>query len=195
MRNLHIGALVAGAAAGALIAPASAAAATRAHSAAAGPAAGDPVVGSANTNVTFSVTSGVVTITAPSDWDLGSGTPGTTIGPTLAPSPITVTDRRGVSPANWSVQVFGDGDFRSGTSTIPLGDAAYFPDGVTAIPATASVSTTDILHLSTTPQTTVDVSTSGGNSASWDPRMEMHVPDNAVVGDYTAVLTHQVTVP
>src|ERR1700748_2928103 len=57
--------------------------------------AGDP-----DTTVTFAVTTGALSMTAPVSVDLGSGAPGTTIDGALGP--VTVTDDRALLSASWT---------------------------------------------------------------------------------------------
>src|ERR1700733_5870669 len=87
MRRSLTGALSAGALIGVTLAPAAAFASTTAvtHSAAAqSRAGGDP-----NTTMTFTVTVGGLTMTAPGAANIGSGAPGTTISGPLGTVPVT----------------------------------------------------------------------------------------------------------
>jgi hypothetical protein len=53
------------------------------------------------TTTTFTVTNGALTITTPDSVNLGSGAPGTTIGPT-ALGTVTVNDNRASASASWA---------------------------------------------------------------------------------------------
>lgn len=64
----------------------------------------DPAQGGPDTTVTFTVTVGELSLTAPSTADLGSGAPGTTI--TGALGPVTVTDDRALLSAAWTATAF-----------------------------------------------------------------------------------------
>jgi hypothetical protein len=114
--------------AGIALAPAAASAATQkpavlAYSST--PAAGDP-----DTTVTFAVTSGELSMTAPVSADLGGGAPGTTINGKA----VTVTDDRALLSAAWTTTASAsDWTTGSGTpaETIPATDVGYNPGSVT----------------------------------------------------------------
>ena len=179
---------------GTAAAPAAASAATaspvmRAAAAARAARAGsDP-----GTAVTFAVTSGLLTITAPTAASLGSGAPGSTISGPLGT--VTVTDNRALLSASWTVTA-ATSNFTTGTGTagetIPAGDATYAPGTVTTT-GTISVTPSNIT-LSTSPQTVMSASSgTGDNTASWNPTVAVAVPAAAVTGTYSATLTHSVS--
>jgi hypothetical protein len=146
-----------------------------------------------DTTVTFAVTSGLLTITAPTASNLGSGAPGGTISGALGT--VTVTDNRALLSASWTATASST-NWTTGTGTpaetIPASDANYDPGPVTTT-GTITVTPTDIT-LSNSPQTVVSGSSgTGDNSASWDPTVSVVVPSAAVTGTYTAVLTHSVS--
>jgi hypothetical protein len=146
-----------------------------------------------DTTVTFAVTSGLLTITAPIASDLGSGAPGGTISGALGA--VTVTDNRALLSASWTATASST-NWTTGTATpaetIPASDANYDP-GPVATTGTITVTPTDIT-LSNSPQTVVSASAgTGDNTASWDPTVSVVVPAAAVTGTYTATLTHSVT--
>ena len=146
-----------------------------------------------DTTVTFAVTSGLLTITAPTASNLGSGAPGGTISGALGT--VTVTDNRALLSASWTATASST-NWTTGTGTpaetIPASDANYDPGPVTTT-GTITVTPTDIT-LSNSPQTVVSGSSgTGDNSASWDPTVSVFVPAAAVTGAYTAVVTHSVT--
>src|ERR1700722_10484964 len=88
--------------------------------AAGGPSAGDP-----DTTVTFTVTVGLLSMTAPTSADLGSGAPGTTISGLIGP--VTVADNRALLAAVWtataSSTAFTTGAVPTQDQTIPASDA------------------------------------------------------------------------
>lgn len=162
---------------------------TTAHmSAASGPAGGDP-----DTTMTFTVTSGLLTMTAPPTANLGSGAPGTTI--TGALGTTVVTDNRALLSAHWTATASST-EFTTGTATgseiIPASDATYTPGPITT---TGTITATGFgITLSGTAQTVVSGTAGvGDNSASWDPTIAVAVPPNAVFGTYTATLTQSVS--
>jgi hypothetical protein len=186
--------LSAGAVIGAVLTPASASAATGlaatdlAASRPAAQAGGDP-----DTTVTATVTSGALTMTAPTDANLGSGPPGTVLSNTLGD--VTVTDDRALLAASWNA-VASSTSFVTGAGTaaetIPASDATYSPGAITTtgtITATASTIT-----LSGSAQLIVAGTAGvGDNTATWDPTEALSVPGSAVVGTYTSTLTESVS--
>jgi hypothetical protein len=177
--------LNAGAALGVALVPAAASAATQQPAAR---AAGDP-----STTLTFSVTSGALTMTAPATASLGSGAPGTIISDVIGN--VTVTDDRALLAATWTA-VASSTNFITGGGTgaenIPATDATYTP-GPVSTTGTISASPSEIT-LSASPQAVVTATAGvGDNTATWDPRIAVSVPTSAVVGNYTATLTESVS--
>jgi len=164
---------------------------THANAAEAAPAADS----SSSTSVTFTVTVGALSITAPISSNLGSGAPGTTIGPT-AIGPVTVTDNRAALGAVWTATASST-DFTTGggtgPETIPATDATYTAGTVTAT-GTVSAAAQPAFALSGAPQTAVvGTGINGNNTATWNPTISVAVPASAVGGIYTATLTHSVS--
>jgi hypothetical protein len=153
-----------------------------------GLAASDPP-----TTVTFTITVGALSITAPAAANLGSGGPGSTISDDLGT--VTVTDNRALLSAAWTATASST-NFTTGTSTtaetIPVSDVNYNPGDITTSGTITATPTT--VTLSGTPQTVVAGTAGvGNNSASWDPGMVVAVPDSAVGGVYTGTLTQSVS--
>jgi hypothetical protein len=205
MRSSLALALSAGAVIGAALAPGAASAAThgpaaarrtitadrkaslRAPGARHAPAGGDPA-----TAVTFTVTSGALTLTAPISANLGSGAPGTVISNVLGT--VTVTDNRALLAAAWTVSASST-SFTTGGGTaneiIPATDATYSPGSVTTT-GTITATPTNIT-LSSTAQTVVTGTAGvGDNTASWNPTIAVSVPVAAVTGGYAGTLTESV---
>jgi hypothetical protein len=181
----------ASAVAGLALTPGIASAATAAGSA--GPAAlahsSTPSGGDPDTTVTFTVTVGALSMTAPTAANLGSGAPGSTISGPLGT--VTVTDARALPSAAWTVTASAT-DWTSGTATIPAGDANY-DSGFISSTGTITTTGTDIT-LSGTPQTVVTGTAGiGDNTTSWNPTISVLVPGSAVGGLYTDTLTHSVS--
>lgn len=146
------------------------------------------------TGTTFTVNAGALTITVPATAVLGSGAPGTTIGPT-ALGAVTVTDNRALLVATWTATVSSTSFTTGGgttAETIPVGDATYTTGiptqtGVIVVVPTASVT------LSGTAQTVVAGTAGvGNNSAAWNPTVAIAVPAAAVNGLYTGTISHSV---
>ncbi|MEV6008663.1 hypothetical protein AB0M29_17830 [Streptomyces sp. NPDC051976] len=146
-------------------------------------AADDP-----STTVTYTVTSGALTLSAPVSVALGSGAPGTTISGALGP--VTVTDNRALASASWTVTA-AETDFTSGPSTIPATDAGYDPGSITTTGTITATGTP--VTLTNSAQTVVTGSSGvGDNTATWNPTVSVAVPASAVSGNYTGTLTQSV---
>lgn len=145
---------------------------------------GDP-----STTITFTVTSGALTLSVPVAANLGSGAPGTSIGAPIGP--CTVTDNRALLSASWTVTA-SQTDFANGTQTIPATDATYVVGAVTTT-GIITVTPTDIT-LSNTAQIVLTGSAGvGDNTATWNPAVTVAVPAAAVAGTYTGTLTQSVS--
>jgi hypothetical protein len=185
MKKSIVCALSVAAVLGAALTSTAASAAVTAKSA---PAAGDP-----DTAVTFSVTSGLLAMTAPTAANLGSGAPDTTItGPV---GTTAVTDDRAALAASWTA-VASSTAFTTGgatlAETIPAGDIGYAPGAITTTGTITSAGFT--VTLSGTAQTVVTGTAGiGDNSASWDPTLAVAVPSAGVVGLYSGTLTQSVS--
>ena len=185
--------LAAAAVTGIALAPGVASAATAAPAVLAysssGPSAGDP-----STTLTFAVDSGELSMSAPVTAALGSGDPGTTIGPTPIGA-VTVIDDRAALDASWTATAQST-DFTTGggtaPETIPATDVSYDPGTVTT---TGTVTATpSSITLSNDAQTVLTATgIIGDNTASWDPALSVAVPASAVSGTYTATLTQSVS--
>jgi hypothetical protein len=188
MASTALRVLAATAVAGFALTPGVASAAT-----AAGPGAiahsSTPKGGDPNTTVTFTVTNGVLQMTAPAAVNLGGGAPGSTISGALGP--VTVTDNRALLSATWTASAAAT-NWTTGTGTpaetIPPGDVNYDPNTVTT---TGTVTTSEApITLSTAAQTVVTATAGvGDNTATWNPTLTVTVPPAAVAGLYTGTLT------
>ena len=170
-----------------------------AYSSSNAPAGGDP-----DTTVTFTVTVGALTMSAPTALALttGTGAPGTPISGVSGD--VTVTDDRALLAASWTVTasesdwlLVGGGD--TAAETIPATTATYDPGSFTTTGTinVASASTADppvpiALNNGGTP--VVDGTAGvGDNSATWDPTIAVAIPPSAVGGDYSGTLTQSVS--
>lgn len=183
--------LAAAAVAGFALAPGVASAATAGPAALArssGPGGGDP-----DTTVTFTVTSGVLSMTAPTTADLGTNGPGTTIAGALGT--VTVTDDRALLTAAWTATASST-DWTTGAATpaetIPAGDVGYDPGDITTT-GTITATGTPITLSGTAAPVVAGTDGVGDNSGTWDPTVSVAVPASAVAGVYTATLTQSVS--
>ena len=155
-------------------------------------AAGGP--GDPNTTVTFTVTSGALSMTAPATANLGSGAPGSTISSDLG-GQVTVTDDRALLSATWTATASAT-SFTTGTATpnetIPASDVNYNPGEITTTGTITVTGTT--VTLSGAAQAVVTATAgSGNNTASWDPGLVVSVPASNAGGVYTGTLTQSVS--
>jgi hypothetical protein len=146
-----------------------------------------------NTTVTFTVSSGALSMTAPATVDLGTNAPGTTISGSLGT--VTVTDNRALLSAAWTV-VASSSDWTTGAGTlaetIRAGNVGYDP-GVITPTGTITVAGTTVAALAGLPAAVVTATAgTGDNSATWDPTIAVAVPAAAVVGAYTGTLIQSV---
>jgi hypothetical protein len=148
---------------------------------------GDP-----NTVVTFSVTTGALSMTAPPTAALGSGAPGTTI--TGALGAVAVTDDRALLTASWTATASSTNwTTGSGTpaETIPATDVGYNPGSITTT-GTITATGTPITLANTPAPVVTGTAGVGNNTASWNPNIAVAVPAAAVGGTYTGTLTQSV---
>jgi hypothetical protein len=191
------------AAAGIALTPVAASAAT------AGPAvlaySSSPSASDPNTTVTFTVTAGALSLTAPDSVSLGSGAPGATIsgplGGAVTGNSVVVTDDRALLAASW-VASASAGSWTTGggtpLETIPVTDVGYAVGTITTtgtITATGTDRPAGVVagDFSGTPQAVVTgTAGSGNNTAGWNPTISVAVPASAVGGIYTGTLTQSV---
>lgn len=146
-----------------------------------------------DTTMTFTVTVGDLSMSAPASANFESGAPGTSISGPLGQ--VVVTDNRALLTAAWTATasstnwVTGSG---TGNETIPNSDTTYDP-GVVA--HTGTITTTPhAITLSTSPQAVVTGSAGvGDNTASWNPTITVAIPAAAVGGAYVATLTQSIS--
>ena len=154
-------------------------------------AAGGP--GDPDTTVTFTVTSGALSMTAPATSNLGSGAPGGTISHDLGV--VTVTDDRALLSAAWTATASSTAFITGGgtpNETIPASDVNYNPGEITTTGTITATGTT--VTLSGLPQAVVTgTAGSGNNTASWDPGLVVSVPSSNAGGVYTGTLTQSVS--
>ncbi|ADP81742.1 hypothetical protein [Frankia inefficax] len=156
----------------------------------------------ATTTVTFTLTGGALTISAPATANLGTAAVGTaTLSGSLGA--VTVTDARGALLGTWTASVFstnfttGGGtpsetiaatavNYASLTATSTTGTAVFTP-GQATVGLAAPLGTT-------APGLTAFSATAivGNNTATWNPTLVVNIPSAAVAGTYTGTVTHSV---
>jgi len=157
---------------------------------------GDP-----DTTVTFTVTSGLLTMTAPDAVSLGTttgttdtGLPGSTVHGVMGDT--VVTDDRALLDATWTATA-AESNFLTGThtpdETIPATQATYNAGTITTVGIFLSAPVVTPITLSNDPQTIVATNTDGDNTATWDAALAVAIPSTAVLGLYTGTLTQSVS--
>lgn len=152
----------------------------------AAPASADVTAG---TSTTFTVTGGLLNISAPSAKDLGAGAPGASIAANLGS--VAVDDARAALDANWTVSVSATNFVSSvtGAPAIANSRVAYAP-GTATTTGVATV-TPGLGGAMTAPQTAQQATlATGNNTATWNPTLTVSVPAAAVAGGYTGTVTH-----
>ena len=152
----------------------------------------------ADTNTTFAVSGGSLSITVPASTDLGTGSAAGTLAAPLGS--VTADDARSALGAAWTATVSstnfttgagsgdetigkGNVDYWSGPSTATSGSAVFVPGQASA------VNKQDL----SVARTAFSASTSvGNNSATWNPTLEVRVPVQAVAGTYAGTVTHSI---
>jgi hypothetical protein len=175
-------ALSPGAASAAILRPAA-----LAYSSSSPPSGSDP-----DTTVTFAVTTGALSMTAPVSANLVGGAPGTTISGALGP--VTVTDNRALLSASWTATAAAT-DWTTGggtpAETIPVTDVGYDPRTITTTGTITATGTPITLAHSAAPVVTGTAGV-GDNTATWNPAIAVAVPASAVGGTYTGTITQSV---
>jgi len=156
------------------------------------PSGGDPA-----TTVTFTVTTGNLTMTAPGSANLSSAAPGGTASGLLGA--VTVTDNRALLAAAWTVTAAATDWHRVGGTggsheIVPASGATYDPGGITTTGTiTVAADSTPPIALGNGAVPVVDGTAGiGDNSATWNPTLAVAIPAGTVGGDYTGTLTQSV---
>jgi hypothetical protein len=145
----------------------------------------------ADSTVTFTVTAGALTISAPATRDLGSGTPGTTISTTLGN--VTVDDLRGDNPAAWAATVASTDFTSAGVPDIPASAVTYTPNAEVSHVGDGTFTAGTVGTLSTTPRPAYGhAAGTGSNQLIWNPTQAVAVPNTATAAVYTGTVTHSV---
>jgi hypothetical protein len=147
----------------------------------------------ADTVVTFAITGGGLSISAPTGTvaitPVTASASAQTVNTDLGN--VVVTDLRGAT-TGWVATVKA-ADFVNGSITVPAAAAAYTSANAT-VGGTVSIAHTDRTPMATTLATVqTATSVSGANSGTWDPNIAVTIPAGALVGTYTSTVVHAVT--
>ena len=162
----------------------------------AGLAAGSPSVRAQETDVTFDVPSGGLSLSAPAAANLGTATPsvlGTTVSGQLGET--VVTDLRGSVAGAWTVTV-SVSDFTTGTGAdnqrIGKENVSVFSGVATTSGVAAVVPTTALTPAGDGGTLLSATAIVGSMSATFNPTAEVSVPSTAAAGTYTGTITQTV---
>ncbi|MBV8981044.1 MAG: hypothetical protein JO086_09115 [Acidimicrobiia bacterium] len=157
---------------------------------------------SANTGVSFTLTAGSLSISAPASANLSSGTATGTASLSGSLGSTSVTDARGNLTATWTVTVTSTNFTTGGASaneTIPKANVSYSSGTATATTGTGVFTPAVVSSLSgTLPATQIGATWTGvsNNSATWNPTIGVTLLNSnsttAVAGTYTATITQSV---
>lgn len=149
------------------------------------------------TTVTFTLSVGALSITAPETTDFGTLTYGTisTVGGQLGA--VTVTDNRGGLAQTWAASAASSNFTESGGGSIPATSVLYSTGtltatNVTAVSATSSGALALALPASAVPVVTATLG-SPSNSTSWNPTLTIPVTATTPAGSYSGTITHSVS--
>lgn len=146
-----------------------------------------------DTTTTFEITAaGGLAINAPTSADLGSVESGSLlVSGTLGE--VSVTDERGDILGNWTATAASTDFAHEGTDRsfdVPALNATYVTGVVDSTGLGVTAGAGGALGAAAVAAARVG---SGNNTASWDPTVNVVLPPDAVVGTYTATITHSVS--
>ena len=145
----------------------------------------------ADTTTTFTITAaGGLSISAPASADLGSVSSGAaSVSGSLGT--VTVTDQRGLILGNWTATASSTDFAHSSNATYDIAKAsAVYAAGATSGDGGAAAGVGGALAAPVVAAARVGA---GNNTVSWDPTVTVTLSPTAVVGTYTATITHSVS--
>nr|MDT0662702.1 hypothetical protein [Micromonospora sp. DSM 115978] len=153
---------------------------------------------SGDTTVTFTVGTSNLSIEVPSSANIGSAFPGGTAAGQLGP--VRVTDLRAAATATWTATVVATSfttDAATPDETIPTNAISYWSGPATATTGTGTfvpgqLTSGDAVTLNTPRTAFSKTSGAGNNTATWNPTLEVAVPQGAVGGLYSGTVTHSI---
>jgi hypothetical protein len=149
-----------------------------------------PAAHAAETTTTFSLTAGLLSVSAPASAALSNAATGAaSLSGSLGT--VTVTDARGAT-LGWTASTTSSTFTGTGLSVIAAGDVSYAPGLATAF--SGVVTPVPGLGGSMASSQTAFAGTVavGNNSVSWAPGITVTLPSNALAGDYSGTITHSV---
>ncbi|MFI6509842.1 hypothetical protein ACIBCT_19745 [Streptosporangium sp. NPDC050855] len=155
-------------------------------------ALGGQTANAVDTIVTFTVTSGALTVTAPpGPVSLGSATAGNTVSGPLGT--VTVTDARGGTPTSDWVARVSSTSFVGPADTIPSANATYTPQSGTVVVGNGTLAAGTAGTLAAQRISMSYTGGTGNSQATWSPVLTVAIPLMAGLGTYTGTVTHSVS--
>ncbi|MHA7289682.1 ice-binding family protein [Arthrobacter sp. MDT3-24] len=154
----------------------------------------DPAGNTGTATQTLTLVGGSLSITVPTDaGNLGSGPPtagGGTISGALGQ--VQVSDTRHAGAGSGWVASVASTDFATPTGrVIPAKGVGYTAGPITKV-GTATYAANDPGDLSGVVRAVTATEITGDNSATWNPVINVAIPDSAIAGVYSATITHSV---
>lgn len=154
-----------------------------------------------DTIVTFTVAQADLTIDTPDSVNLGSAFPGDEVSGQIGP--VVVDDQRAAAVATWTVTVTSTefqlvgGDPGIPEETIPPSLVRYWSGAATNQTGTGTVVPGQLTEAQ---EVTLDqpriafskTSGAGANTVTFNPTIEIEIPETAVAGTYRGTVTHSV---
>lgn len=154
-----------------------------------------PSAGAADTTATFTVTGGLLSITAPASKALSDAAAGAIATAQLGN--VVVSDLRGALAGSWTAEVASSTFTTTGVGApaIPLTSVEYWsgasisPTGTAVrVPGQLLAANKAVLDATRTAFSATGVI--GNGTTTWNPTLLVNVPASAVAGDYTGTITH-----
>jgi hypothetical protein len=146
------------------------------------------------TTASFSVSGGLLSISAPDSASLGT----VSIGAASVQAQlgtVTVSDQRAAVSGDWTASVISSAFVTGGATsaeTIPASDVSYSPGAATSSSGTATFTAGSSGAIDTAQTAFSAASEVGATSVSWDPTITVTLPSAVVAGAYTGTITHSV---
>ena len=154
-----------------------------------------PSAGASATTATFTVTAGLLSISAPESKALSDAAAGGIATAQLGN--VVVSDLRGALAGSWTAKVISSSFTTPGTDApvIPATAVEYWSGAATAQSGTAvrvAGQATALLKAPINALTTAYSATGvvGNNSTTWNPTVLVNVPAGAIAGLHTGTITH-----
>ncbi|MEX2587075.1 MAG: hypothetical protein WD602_03655 [Actinomycetota bacterium] len=151
-----------------------------------------PAAHAADTTTTFSLTSGLLSVTAPTGAALSDAPTGATqLSGSLGN--ITVNDERG-GTTGWEVSATSTAFSGALTEpTVIANSAVLYTGGVATVTGVVTATSTAVdAPMDATVSAMSGTLVVGNNTATWNPGIKVNLPSDALADDYSGTITHSV---